>query len=430
MIDGMSLHRSLTDPSLQSINFLNEVVARYPEAISFAPGAPFEEFFDEVSIEDCINRYSVHTAEKVGISFLAARRRLFQYGPSQGLIGDLIAKSLRSDFTMDIDASSIVVTVGCQEAMFLVLRALFSSTRDVLAVVEPCFPGILGAAKLLDIEVVGLEEREGSFDRRQLDRLCDHARARGKRVRALYVAPDYSNPTGSILSEEARLELLEAAGAEDFFLLEDNAYGFTADPTEARPTLKALDQDRRVIYLGTFAKIGFPGARVGFAVADQMTSTRGGGEIPLAKELAAIKSMLTVNTSPICQAVIGGLLLQHNCSLASLARKKSLFYRSNLKALLEALDRKFGTLAQLGKVSWNAPAGGFFVRLRLPVSADEALLDLSARQYGVLWTPMRIFYCSAESCPEIRLSCSNLTEALISEGVTRLAKFVQGLPGV
>lgn len=77
---------------------------------------------------------------------------------------------------------------------------------------------------------------------------------------------------------------------------------------------------------------------------------------------------------------------------------------------------------------WQRPAGGFFVRMRLPVPVDTALLELSAARYGVLWTPMSPFWIGGGGDNELRLSCSYLTPERIREGATRLARFLAGLP--
>ncbi|MFD0891099.1 aminotransferase class I/II-fold pyridoxal phosphate-dependent enzyme, partial [Streptosporangium algeriense] len=71
------------------------------------------------------------------------------------------------------------------------------------------------------------------------------------------------------------------------------------------------------------------------------------------------------------------------------------------------------------------PAGGFFVRVDLPVPADIALLDACAREHGVLWTPMSQFHPGGGGERQLRLSCSYLTAEEIEEGVRRLARFLR-----
>lgn len=422
ILDERELHASVTDPVLGSVGFLNEVMTRFPDAISFAPGAPNATFLRDIDVSAYVDRYVDHLRAVRGCTEEQARRLLHEYGPSRGIVNDLIAAALRNDHGVDVGPEAVVVTVGAQEAMLLALRALRREPGDLLAVVDPTYVGAVGAARLLDMDVVGIPEFGTGIDFDRLDAACRSARVTGRRVRALYVAPDYSNPSGHALSLAARHRLLEIARRQDFLLIEDVAYSFTAAPAAALPGLKSLDTDGRVICVGTFAKVALPGARVGFVVADQVVRAADGAERLLADDIAALKGMVTVNTSPICQAVIGGMLLEHGGSLAALGREKSTLYRRNLALLLDELDRHAGP-----GVTWRRPAGGFFVRVRLPVAADLALLEKSASRFGVLWTPMSAFHLSDRGRDEIRLSCSYLDAGQIREGVARLAKFFASL---
>jgi (S)-3,5-dihydroxyphenylglycine transaminase len=428
-LDSSSLHGSLRDPVIDSLNLLNEIIDRYPNAISFGPGAPHRRFLEDLDVTPYIQRYVEYLKQEKGLGETAIQRHLYQYGPSQGQITELVSRALLRDFGVNVPPQSIVMTVGCQEAMWLALRALFATPADVLAVVQPCFVGIVGAARLLNLEVQAVDEGEDGVDIDQLSTACRRARAAGKHIRAVYVAPDYSNPSGTLMSVAARHELLQLAEKEDFFLLEDNAYGFTAAQGAAHPPLKALDRNARVIYLGTFAKICVPGVRVGFAVADQRVR-HGETHRYLAQELATIKSMLTVNTSPICQAIVGGMLLEHETSLTALAQEKGAFYRDNLQCLLDALERHLGPRGNSPyHVSWNVPQGGFFVRVQTSFIVDEEMLKLSAERHGVLWTPMANFMLGGAQSRELRLSCSYLTREQIEEGVPRLARFIEDANG-
>jgi (S)-3,5-dihydroxyphenylglycine transaminase len=76
-------------------------------------------------------------------------------------------------------------------------------------------------------------------------------------------------------------------------------------------------------------------------------------------------------------------------------------------------------------VTWNAPAGGFFAVLDVPVAADGKLLEISADRYGVLWTPMSFFYLDGGGERSIRLSFSALSPEDIHEGVRRLAAVIR-----
>ncbi|WP_434382143.1 PLP-dependent aminotransferase family protein [Melittangium boletus] len=422
-----SLHASLSDPTLEVMNFLNEIALRYPDAISFAPGRPHEKFYDPQQLTAYLDAYTRHLREARGFSEERIRTHLFQYGRTNGHIHDLIARMLEKDEGIRAAPESIVVTVGCQEGMFLALRALFSQPTDVLLVGMPCYIGITGAAKLLDIAVAPVTEGEQGLDLHALEATLEALRAEGKRPRALYLVADFANPSGRSLPAPERARLLEIAAREDFLILEDNPYGFFSREGSRKPTLKSMDTRGQVIYLGSFSKSAFPGLRVGYAVADQRVTGPSGAPHLLAEEFSKIKSMLTVNTSPICQALIGGMLVMNDCSLLDANQEAIRFYKENMDATLQALARHFPrSEAWARDVSWNVPDGGFFLVMKLPIAADEALLEQSARQHQVIWTPMRYFYLGTGGEHELRLSVSYLTPERIEEGVARLARVLRG----
>jgi (S)-3,5-dihydroxyphenylglycine transaminase len=428
VLEAHDLHASLQDETLGSVSFLNDVMRRYPDAISFAPGAPHPSLYDDVDVSGSVNRFVEYLESDGGLSKSSALRALYEYGPTKGLINELVASALAQDLGLCANPEAIVITVGAQEAMLLVLRALCRSPADYLAVVEPCYVGMIGTARVLGVPVVPVAEGPRGVDIDDMLRASARVRKGGGRIRAAYVAPDFANPSGLVMDEEARRELLDAAYAEDFLIIEDMAYGFTAAPAMRIAPVKALDGGDQVVSIGTFSKICMPGARVGFAVADQTVARRSGPTTLLADEMALIKGMTTVNTSPLCQALIGGLLLAEGGSLGARARATGARQRSRLSHLLDALDRELHDSEIGGRVTWNRPDGGFFVRMQLAVEADGELLKRCARAYKVLWTPMRGFFVEAGGERELRLSASYLDLATIDEGVRRLKAFVSSLP--
>ncbi|MEU4191030.1 PLP-dependent aminotransferase family protein [Kribbella sp. NPDC026611] len=409
-----SLHASLTDRALNSMNFLNEVSHHYPDAISLAAGRPTEEFFALEDLHRYLDLFAEHLRAQ-GYDEAAVRRTIFQYGRTKGIIHHLVARNLAADEDVHVDPEAIVVTVGCQEAMVLTLRALRSGPEDVLLAISPTYVGITGAARLVDLAVRPVLGGPDGLDLDELVAAVKLARADGLRPRACYVMPDFANPSGLSLDVETRRQLLQVAAEEDLLLIEDNPYGlFPAQGHHHLPTLKSLDRSRRVIYLGSFAKTGLPGARVGYVVADQTVAGAG----LLADELSKLKSMLTVNTSPVAQAVIGGKLLANDYSLVAANRREREIYATNLRAITDGLAARFPN----GEITWTVPAGGFFVVVTVPFLVDDALLEKSAHEYGVLFTPMSHFYDRPVNA--LRLSCSSVTATQLEAALNRLAALI------
>jgi (S)-3,5-dihydroxyphenylglycine transaminase len=418
------LHASLSDPLMETMNFLNEIAMRYPRAISFAPGRPHDGFFSTEQIFDHIRRYLKHLEDE-GRTPDQIRSLMYQYGPTAGQIRELIASSLRLDEDIDVLAESIVVTVGAQEAMLLVLRALISGPTDVLLVSSPCYVGISGSARLLDIDVVPVVERADGLAPGDVVDAIEMQLARGRRPKALYVIPDHSNPAGTTMRLPARRALLDVAAHYDILVLEDSPYRLVS-PGVQMPTLKSLDAGRQVVHIGSFSKTIFPGARVGFVVADQPVIDASGRTGLLADELAKIKSMVTVNTSTLSQAAVAGALLAADGRVAALNAGPAAHYGESMRLMLEHLDRHLPAVRRDElDVAWNRPSGGFFLTVSVPFRADHAALARSAERFGVLWTPMSYFYPGGGGERGIRLSTSYLTAAQIEEGAARLVRFIE-----
>ncbi|MGX7828494.1 PLP-dependent aminotransferase family protein [Actinokineospora sp. 24-640] len=416
MIDPADLHHSLADPLLSAMTFLNEVTHRFPDAISLAPGRPHEGLFDPDLIVEYLQTYRDHLRQDQGMDAAAERTALFQYGRTNGQIHGLIARTVANDEDIHVPPEAVVVTVGAQEGLLLVLRALFTGPDDVLLVSSPCYVGITGAARLLDIVPVPVPEGPLGPSADRVAAAAAAVRADGKRPRALYVVPDFANPSGASMAVRERRRLLDACAAEGILVIEDNPYGFFTAGDVTVPTLKALDTRQAVIHVGSFAKTCFPGARLGYVLADQPV-----GDHLLADELAKVKSMTTVNTPSLSQAVIGGLLLRSGCRLRAANAGTIAFYRANMRLLLAELARHF---PPGGGVRWNAPGGGFFVVVTVPFTADEAALERCAREHGVLWTPMSAFHLDGGGADQLRLSCSYVDAGQLVAGVSRLAGFI------
>ncbi|MFF3889360.1 PLP-dependent aminotransferase family protein [Streptomyces sp. NPDC001914] len=423
------LHASVDDPALTSMTLLNELAGRYPDAVSFSAGRPFEGFYDVEDLSRHLGTFRDYLEREKGLSAEQVRRTFFQYGRTKGVIHELIARQLEVDEGLTVDPESIVVTTGCQEAMVLLLRALVRDARDVVLAATPNYVGFIGAARVAGARLRPVREHDRGIDLADLERQIRTARREGLRPRAVYVVPDFANPSGASMSLADRIALLELAGREEVLVVEDNPYSLFRAGGAALPTLKALDERRQVIHLGSFAKSAFAGARVGYVIADQpVTATGAAHEEPvlLADHLAKLKSMVTLNTSTVAQAVIGGYLLHNGCSLKRATAREAAVYRRNLATVLESLRSVFAPVPGAAQdVTWNAPEGGMFVVLTLPFRADDAMLEYSASRFGVLWTPMDHFYGGTSGFQQARLSFSVLTPEQIVLGIERLGELVR-----
>ncbi|WP_437785433.1 PLP-dependent aminotransferase family protein [Sorangium sp. So ce1097] len=420
----ITLGTRLSDPFLDSMNFLNEVTMRHPAAISFAPGRPAERLFAVDAALATLPDYAAELARARGGSPSHALDELAQYGRTNGVVCDLIARQLALDEGLEVGASSVVVTNGCQEAMLVVLLTLFERERDVLLSSDPAYQGITAAARLLGIEVEPVAVGDDGISAEDVAAAIRAVHARGRRARALYVIPDFDNPSGVTMSLEARRRLAELASAEALILLEDTAYRPFRYEGDAPPMLKALAPEHAIL-LGSYAKSVFPGLRLGYVVADIPVQLQGGqSPVQLSEAISRAKSLTSINTSPLMQAVLGGVLQANGGSLAPLLASKLPYYRRNRDHLLGALDRSLADLGERG-VRWNRPRGGFFITVSLPFGFRPEDADACARDSGVIVCPMSLFTVGPCDHRRVRLSFSYVAHEAIEEGVRRFGSHLR-----
>ncbi|MFF3419779.1 PLP-dependent aminotransferase family protein [Streptomyces sp. NPDC002698] len=423
-----ALHAAIADPAMDSMRILSETAMKFPDALSFSSGAPYDGNHDLADLSFHIDRYVKHLQER-GVPQQRITRTLFQYGPVNGFIQDDVARMLRQDENIDVPSEAIMITHGFQEATLVALRGLFAGPDDVLLSVSPAYVGIRGAARMLDIPVEGIDEGPDGLDPEAVAAAARAVRAGGRRPVALYLVPDFSNPSGTVLPLEARRRLLEVAAEEDLVILEDNPYGLFARDGESMPTLKSLDTAGRVVYLGSFAKSAFPGARLGYLVADQPVTAADGVTRTLAQELSRAKAMFSVGSSSLSQAVVGGILVENGHTLRPATRELAAVYLERLQATLDSLAEHFPPERYAEhQVRWNTPRGGFFLTVEVGFEAGLAEMERCARDYGVSWAPMSMFHIGGGGERQIRLGFSNLAPEAIREGIARLARFISASP--
>jgi len=423
-----ALHAGVIDPQMDSMRLLSETAARFPDALSFSSGAPYDANYDLEKIPYYIELYLEHL-RTAGIPEKHIKRMMFQYGTVNGFVQADVARMLKCDEGIDVPPESIMITNGCQEAMLVALRGLCTGPDDVLLTVSPAYVGILGAARMLDIPLHGVVESLQGLDPEAVAVAAREVRTAGRRPVAVYLVPDFANPTGTVLPLAARRRLLQVAADEGLMILEDNPYGLFGRDGEELPTLKSLDTTGQVIYLGSFAKTAFPGARMGYLVADQRVTRPDGSVRMLAEELSKVKSMFSVGTSSLSQAMIGGLLVHHDFDLRRATRELSRIYLDRLDTIVDALGEHFPPdRYPEHHVRWNAPRGGFFLMVEVGFAADLAAMERSAQEYGVSWAPMSMFYVDGGGERVLRLGFSNLAPEDIREGVARLARFITETP--
>jgi 2-aminoadipate transaminase len=380
-----------------AIRKMGAVSTGIPDVISFAPGYPAPDTFPWEDFREITHE------------LLAARHATtLQYGPTRGFrpLLDAIAGVLRG---RGIDASpeELLVTTGSQQGLDLVARVLLDP-GDVALVELPAYTGAITAFRNVQAELAGVRQEADGIDLDDLDRVMARLRADGKRVRFLYVVPNFQNPTGLLLAREKRHRLLEAAHRHDILLVEDDPYGelyFTdvADESDTRP-IKADDHEGRVLYLSSFSKTLAPGYRVAWIAAPSALTAK----FEVAKQAADICTG-ALDQRVVWQAIARGVLAAQGPRLRAV-------YQHKRTVMERALRRHAGDL-----LTWPEPRGGFFIWITAPPSVDSAALLARAMQHRVLFVVGSAFFVDGTGANTLRLAFSAPTPERIDEGVRRLS---------
>ena len=403
------------------MNFLNEVAERFPSAISLAAGRPTEVFFDRLHGQALVEAFATYEESRAtATQGRSGKASLLQYGRTAGLVADMVAKQLRLDDGIDAAPEQLLITAGCQEAIALCLSALCTESSDVALALNPTYIGFTGAADTLRIPIEPLNA--GHNIAAELEKKIGLLHSQHRRPRVLYLTPEFDNPTGCVIDLDQRIALIDMCARHRIVILEDNPYGMFRYEGTAVPTMMSVDEHGCVIYLSTYSKTICPALRVGAAVLPRRLFGDAEAAAKLHGDISQRKSFITVNTSQIAQAMVGGLLIKNTFSLRHWIAPAVDLYRTQRDAMLAELELAFGH--DDASVSWNRPQGGFFLTLQLPFDFQEADVINCATNYGVIVMPMAFFAFDESQNSRVRLAFSSGDATRIEEGVRRLARYV------
>jgi 2-aminoadipate transaminase len=363
-----------------------------PDLISFAGGFPDPLTFPRERAADLLQEFAA-TGESAA----------FQYAPTRGLAGplDALAHRLEAVEGRRPADDELLITSGAIEALELVGKS-FLDRGDLVVVEGPTYLGAIMAFRSFEAEIVAVPMDDAGLEVDELERRL----AGGLRPKLLYTIPDHQNPAGVSLSSERRELLVELARRYGFLIVEDVAYrelGFAGD---APPTLWSLAPDVAV-QAGTTSKTFFPGVRLGWAV----------GPAEVSAQLVSAKQ----NTDQ-CAGALGQRLFEEYVRRGwideQLTESRAL-YRRKAERMLAALER-FMPAA----VHWTVPRGGFFSWLTLPAGAEGTGLAARAVDRGVAVVPGTLFFPDGRGGENVRLSFSLVDEAVIDDGIERLASLI------
>jgi 2-aminoadipate transaminase len=385
------------------IRQMGTIAAQRTDLISFAPGYPGPDTFawdDYRAIADRL---------------LSERDKgLLQYGPTHGLRPLLEAfVELLASRGIASPLENLLVTTGSQQGLDLVARTLVDP-GDVVLLELPSYTGAIAAFRNVQATIAGVRQHADGIDLDDLQAVLQRHRRDGRKVKFLYIVPNFQNPTGSLLSRAKRRWLLDWAARENVLIVEDDPYNDlyfedAATAADTRP-IKADDRDGRVIYLSSLSKTLAPAFRTAWITAPEPYIAK----LDVAKQAADLCSS-SFDQRIAFEAIRTGVLARR---LPELRR----YYQHKRTVMEQALTRELG-----GVVKWPAPRGGFFLWAELPAPLDSQVVLARALEQGVIFVIGRAFFVDGSGGQFMRLAFCLPTPAQIDEGIRRLRTAIMPL---
>ncbi|GIH06094.1 transcriptional regulator [Rhizocola hellebori] len=347
---------------------------------------------------------SLQPAKALGDALARAARRpdAWDRAPTAGL------ETLRALFARftggDMDSDDVLITSGGQDGLSVAFRAIAAPGSPIL-VESPTYQGALAAARAAGLRPVPVPSDDAGI---RPDLLADAFASSGAQL--LYLQPTFHNPSGAVLSEPRRQQVLDIARAAGAFILEDdNARLLGHGGTVPRP-LAADDRDGTVVYLTSLTKPASPSLRIGALVA------RG----PVMSRLRAIR-------------LVDDFFISRPLQEAAIELLSTPAWDRHLRALSAALRERCATLAAgLARHTpdWTVsriPAGGFHLWVRLPANSVQQVTD-AARSQGVAVSPGNGYFAAEPPAAYVRVGFAAAADlAQLTEGARLLGEAARNI---
>ncbi|MCL6612164.1 MAG: PLP-dependent aminotransferase family protein [Peptococcaceae bacterium] len=293
---------------------------------------------------------------------------------------------------------NILILSGSQQGLYLVSKVLLEP-GDYVVMETPTFIGAIQVFQDAGARVLSLPCPEKLSLGLLEDFLIRH------RPKLLYIIPTYQNPTGRVLPEQDRRDLIELAKRHRLVIVEDDPYSDLFYGQQPPRALKALDSYEGVVYLGTFSKILFPGLRIGYLA----------GPPVLINRLALEKQFIDLHSNNMAQWLLA-MFLNEGYLAPHLAKVRG-EYKKRRDRMAKALQRWCAN-----DIEFAVPEGGFYFWCKSKQAVTSRQLLQEAANNRISFVPGDAFHTVPTLDKEFRLCFAAHDEAVLLDSVQRLAK--------
>lgn len=368
-----------------------------PGMISFGGGLPNPESFPSKEIknilDDIIDNYS---------------KLALQYGETDGLsyLKEELKNYLLKDENMNINTDNMIITTGSQQALYA-LTKIFANPGDYVITEAPTYVGMLSSLNANSVKAISINMDNNGMLINDLENKLKMLNSIGIKPKFIYTIPTFQNPAGYTMTLDRRKYLLELAYKYNIPVIEDNPYGDLRYSGNKLPTLKSLDNNDIVTYLGTFSKVMAPGLRTGFTISQPEVIHR----------FNMLKQSLDLASDSLSQYIAYEYLKRG--IIYEQVPKTIELYRKKRDIMLESLDDN------MENATWSRPDGGMFLWLTLNKNIDSSKMLKRAIENKVAYVTGSAFYYNNPEKNTMRLNFTYSKDEDIKEGIKRLSKTIK-----
>ena len=358
--------------------------------ISFASSLPAKELFPVKDIEEAAKE-----------AFIRWEDTALQYAQSEGIfpLREKIAQRINEKFMTEFNYSNICVTTGSQQG-FDILGKLFINEGDVVLYEPPMQLSVLMAFFNYGVKFVEIAADEEGMIIEDLEA----ALRIEKRVKMVYICPDFMRPSGKSWSAERRKAFIDVISGFEVMVAEDVTFSDFRFEGKSILPVASFDKNGQVILVGSFSRIFCPGVRLGWLAT--------GNE--LMKYVRDIKRSSDLSTSTLDQYVLDSYLNKND--IENHIQMLVELYKERRDLMLSAMKESFPKAA-----SYSKPEGGLYIWVKVEGLNARKLLEKCLEQYAA-FVPGDSFYSRGGGDDIFRLSLTSIPLERIKAGIRRIAK--------
>ena len=332
---------------------------------------------------------------------------LATYGLNSGPLGyrplrEFLAGKLKGHAGIECSPDEILITSGSMQGLDLI-NSLLLAKGDTVLIEQETYGGALTKLNKLGVNVVGIPLDDEGLRLDALEEKFAELKKKGVTPKYIYTIPTVQNPTGAIMGEKRRADLIALAARYGVMIFEDECYSDLIWSGKRPKSLFAMANGEGVIHIGSFSKSIAPALRVGYIVA----------KWDILGRILGLKQ--DAGSGALEQMVLAEFCKQH---FADHVPKLNKVLAAKLQTLREALAEQFGTAAEFGD-----PEGGIYLWIKLPDEVDTTKLAQAALAAGVSLNPGQEWSTNkAYARSRLRLCFANPEPETIKKGVEVLAE--------